>query len=265
VFLLIIPIILQFTFLPWRFRLSDLFPVRTNRNYGFNRHSIGSLGRGISPVVSTLPTRRSTRTQKKRGQKFIPRVRFEPTIPVFKRAKTSHALRQRDRCDRRSLCSNIWKNLIDWYMEKNSSIKELSLHDDVFHGWQLVLVIKPPHGPHRTHRLQPLLRSCVCVLAAITWRLLTHCLATDTLQGPNRKQCFQKYLYSFLRIRCRKNVFTEPLPSSGRLPWLHYFGLQASCHNMLRKTSAALGIQRLNVGFSKTALLFRHILLFCTK
>jgi hypothetical protein len=33
-------------------------------------------------------------------------------------------------------------------------------------------------------------------------------------------------------ILCHVNVFTEPLPSSGRL-WLHYSGLQTSCHNMI--------------------------------
>jgi hypothetical protein len=53
-----------------------------------------------------------------------------------------------------------------------------------------------------------------------------------TLHGPNRKHCIQQYLYCCLRICCSGNVFTEPLPSSGRLPWLHYSGLQASCHNM---------------------------------
>jgi hypothetical protein len=35
-----------------------------------------------------------------------------------------------------------------------------------------------------------------------------------------------------LSIRWRGNVFTEPLPSNERLLWLHYSGLQASCHVM---------------------------------
>jgi hypothetical protein len=31
----------------------------------------------------------------------MPRVTFEPTIPVFERANTVHAFRQRGHCDRR--------------------------------------------------------------------------------------------------------------------------------------------------------------------
>jgi hypothetical protein len=34
-------------------------------------------------------------------------------------------------------------------------------------------------------------------------------------------------------LRCCGSVFAEPLPSSGRLLWLHYSGLQTSCHNMV--------------------------------
>jgi hypothetical protein len=34
----------------------------------------------------------TTQTQTKRTQTSMPRVRFEPTIPVFERAKTVHAL-----------------------------------------------------------------------------------------------------------------------------------------------------------------------------
>jgi hypothetical protein len=33
--------------------------------------------------------------------------------------------------------------------------------------------------------------------------------------------------------RSRGNVFTEQLPSKERLLWLHYSGLQASCHNII--------------------------------
>jgi hypothetical protein len=35
---------------------------------------------------------RTTQTQNKRTQTSMPRVGFEPTIPVFERAKTVHAL-----------------------------------------------------------------------------------------------------------------------------------------------------------------------------
>jgi hypothetical protein len=34
-----------------------------------------------------------------------------------------------------------------------------------------------------------------------------------------------------LHIHCHGNLFTEPLPSNGRILWLHYSGLHASCHN----------------------------------
>jgi hypothetical protein len=47
---------------------------------------------GDQPVVRPLPTHRTAQTQTKRTQTSMPRVGFEPTIPVFKRAKTVHAL-----------------------------------------------------------------------------------------------------------------------------------------------------------------------------
>jgi hypothetical protein len=48
------------------------------------------LGRD-KPVARPLPTHR-TQTQNKRTQTSIPQVGFEPTIPVFERAKGVHAL-----------------------------------------------------------------------------------------------------------------------------------------------------------------------------
>jgi hypothetical protein len=56
-------------------------------------------------------------------------------------------------------------------------------------------------------------------------------LSFTKYQVPNRKLCFQQYLYCWLRIRCRGNMFTEPLPSKEHLLWLQYPGLQVSCHN----------------------------------
>jgi hypothetical protein len=44
------------------------------------------------PVARPLPTHRTTQTQTKRTQTFMPQVGFEPMIPVFERAKTVHAL-----------------------------------------------------------------------------------------------------------------------------------------------------------------------------
>jgi hypothetical protein len=53
--------------------------------------SVGLLGLGISPSEGRY-IHRTTQTKTKRTQTSIPRVGFEPTIPVFERAKTVHAL-----------------------------------------------------------------------------------------------------------------------------------------------------------------------------
>jgi hypothetical protein len=50
----------------------------------------------LQPVARSLPTHRTTQTQNKRTQTSMPQVGFEPTIPVFERAKTVHVL---DRAD----------------------------------------------------------------------------------------------------------------------------------------------------------------------
>jgi hypothetical protein len=47
---------------------------------------------GDKPVARPLSTHRTTQTQNKHIQTSMPRVGFEPTIPVFQRAKTVHAL-----------------------------------------------------------------------------------------------------------------------------------------------------------------------------
>jgi hypothetical protein len=49
--------------------------------------SVGLLGEGAQPVAKPLPTHRTTQTQTS-----MPEVGFEPTNPVFERAKTVHAL-----------------------------------------------------------------------------------------------------------------------------------------------------------------------------
>jgi hypothetical protein len=51
-----------------------------------------SLNGGDQPVARPLPTHRTTQTQNKSTQASMPRVGFEPTTPVFKRAKTVRAL-----------------------------------------------------------------------------------------------------------------------------------------------------------------------------
>jgi hypothetical protein len=52
------------------------------------RHSVGLLIRVISPSQG----RYLTQTQNKHKQTSMARMGFEPTIPVFERAKTVHAL-----------------------------------------------------------------------------------------------------------------------------------------------------------------------------
>jgi hypothetical protein len=46
---------------------------------------------GHQPVARPLPTHRTTQTQNKRTRTSMRWVGFEPTIPVFERAKTVHA------------------------------------------------------------------------------------------------------------------------------------------------------------------------------
>jgi hypothetical protein len=47
---------------------------------------------GDQPVARPLSAHRTTQTQNKRKQTFMPEVGFERTIPVFELAKTVHAL-----------------------------------------------------------------------------------------------------------------------------------------------------------------------------
>jgi hypothetical protein len=47
---------------------------------------------GDQPVARPLPTHRRAQTQNKGKQTSMPRMGYEPTTPVFERAKTVHAL-----------------------------------------------------------------------------------------------------------------------------------------------------------------------------
>jgi hypothetical protein len=60
------------------------------RIYGSNRRSVGLLGRVIKPPEGRY-LHRAAQTQKKPGHTFMLRMGFEPTIPVFERAKMFHA------------------------------------------------------------------------------------------------------------------------------------------------------------------------------
>jgi hypothetical protein len=57
--------------------------------------SAGLLGRGISPTQGRY-LHRTAQTQNKRTQTSMSQVGFEPTIPVFERLKTVHALDRSD-------------------------------------------------------------------------------------------------------------------------------------------------------------------------
>jgi hypothetical protein len=47
---------------------------------------------GDQPIVSSLPAYRTAQIYNKHTKTFMPQVVFEPTTPVFERAKTVHAL-----------------------------------------------------------------------------------------------------------------------------------------------------------------------------
>jgi hypothetical protein len=47
---------------------------------------------GVQPVAKPLPTHTTIQTQNKGTQTSMPQLGFEPTIPVFKRAKTFRVL-----------------------------------------------------------------------------------------------------------------------------------------------------------------------------
>jgi hypothetical protein len=74
------------------------FPSELIWNYGSYKQSAGLFRRVISPATRPLPTQDNTNRKKTRTS--MPRVGFEPTIPVFEREKAFRAFRQRSQCDR---------------------------------------------------------------------------------------------------------------------------------------------------------------------
>jgi hypothetical protein len=49
------------------------------------------------------------------------------------------------------------------------------------------------------------------------------CLLITPLHGPNRKHRFQQYFYCYMCIRCRGDMFTEPLPRNGSTRYITFF------------------------------------------
>jgi hypothetical protein len=69
---------------------------------------------GMTPRTGDQPCHKAAtytgqHKQKKRGLTSMPRVGFEPTSPLFDRAKTFHALDRAPHCDRPMLKHNIIK------------------------------------------------------------------------------------------------------------------------------------------------------------
>jgi hypothetical protein len=75
--------------------------------------SIGFLGRGISPSQGRYLHAEHYK-QNKRTQKSMPRVWFEPKIPVFERAKTVHVLDRAATVIGNSLKSCSASNIVHW-------------------------------------------------------------------------------------------------------------------------------------------------------
>jgi hypothetical protein len=74
---------------------------------------------GDQPIPRPLPAHRTTQTQTKRTQTLMPRVGFEPKIPVFERAKTVHAI---DRA------TTVIGCLIDLCILNNFTVLEYSVY-----------------------------------------------------------------------------------------------------------------------------------------
>jgi hypothetical protein len=71
----------------------------------------------------------------------------------------------------------------------------------------------PPHGMPLNLSLNSILRSSL------------YNLGVDLQKTPSLNN-------SSIVGRCRWNVFTDQLPSNGRLLWFNYSGYQATCHSM---------------------------------
>jgi hypothetical protein len=72
----------------WLYSLCGPWPL-----FSFLIYTVGrNPWTGVQPVARPLPTYRTIQTQNKPTQTSKPREGFEPTIPVFERVKTAHAL-----------------------------------------------------------------------------------------------------------------------------------------------------------------------------
>jgi hypothetical protein len=72
---------------------------------------------GDQPVARPLPTHRTSQTQNKRTLTSMLRVGFEPTIPVFERAKTVHALDHAATLI--GVCINLLQGKLDLFVSRS--------------------------------------------------------------------------------------------------------------------------------------------------
>jgi hypothetical protein len=101
---------------------------------------------GDQSAARPKPTRRTTQTQNKCKQTIMPWVEFEPTIPVFERAKTIHALgRAATLIDfsvsklGENICVKIsikWNELISLLREEFFHLRILNVHKKL---WDILL------------------------------------------------------------------------------------------------------------------------------
>jgi heme oxygenase len=82
---------------------------------------------GDQPVASPLPAHMIAQTQDKRTQTLMLQVGFEPTIPVFERAKTVHALDRAATVIGSYYCHS-GLNLVAEYRPKSNCRHEVSHH-----------------------------------------------------------------------------------------------------------------------------------------
>jgi hypothetical protein len=109
------------------------------------------------------------------------------------------------------------------------------------------VLIAPVLGACLTSHSWPQLLAIDYLLAVSghQYLVLTAC---RTLHGLHRKRwlhgfsivvsVLQQFIHCRARVRCRGNVFTEPMLSSGHLLWLNYSGFQHTCHNIILRPSA---------------------------
>jgi hypothetical protein len=100
------------------------------------------------PVARPLPTHRRTQTRNERTQTSMPGVGFEPTIPVFERTKTVHAL---DRVADRALAEAVIPTLRPGFESRSKSCGICGGQSGAGTGFLRVLRVSMPADLHSTN------------------------------------------------------------------------------------------------------------------